>query len=87
MVMVSSNLKVTHLSMTDFVILIRQHDIPCSMGQPGGKEIFGPRPTAEFYQDPYKFKGLSLPLPDNICMCPNALCHPNKPIWMKGTNI
>ena len=35
--MVSSNLKVAHLSMTDFVILIRQHDIPCSMGQPGGK--------------------------------------------------
>jgi len=53
--------------------------------QEGNGQIYGPRPTAEFYQDPYKFRGISLPLPDN--MCPNALCHPNKPIWMKSASF
>ena len=52
--------------------------------QEGNGQIYGPRPTAEFYQDPYKFRGISLPLPDN--MCPNALCHPTNQFgWREQT--
>ena len=48
--------------------------------QEGNGLTFGPRPTAEFYLDAYRFRGPSYPQPDDVCQ--NTLCHPKKPIWI-----